>query len=114
MYTTRTRQTGPHLLVELTTSNGACASMNPNDTVEPKPGSIILIHGEHGTAWQRQFKGGLWVRVGGGRPRDWAWVMGQRRVFLVYDAPARQFDDNGTPTDNLFEIHVSQKASDHR
>lgn len=69
---------------------------------EPEPGSIVLTEGDHGTAWQRQFKDGRWHRIGGGRPRDWAWVMSQRRVRLIYDAPVREaerFDDRGIPVD---------------
>lgn len=70
---------------------------------EPEPCSIILTEGDHGTAWQRYAKDGLWHRMGGGRPRDWAWIIKQRRVRLVYDAPPRQFDDKGTPLNNWTE-----------
>lgn len=56
---------------------------------EPRPGSIVLVHGEFGTAWQRQFSTGLWTRAGGGRARDWAWLMTQRNVLLAYAAPVR-------------------------
>lgn len=58
--------------------------------VEPEPGSVVLLHGEHGTAWQRQFSDGLWHRVGGGRPRQWESLLANRNVVLVYGAAVRQ------------------------
>ena len=39
--------------------------------VEPEPGSVAMVNGEFGSAWQRQFDDGLWRCVRGGRPRDW-------------------------------------------
>lgn len=101
-YSTRRREASPILLIEVVDVHGVVVI---NDPTEPEPGSIILIHGEHGTAWQRQFKDGKWMRVGGGRPRDWAWVLGQRRVYLTYDAPARRFDDEGNPLVNPFHLN---------
>lgn len=57
---------------------------------EPLRGSVVLTHGEHGTAWQRLFKDGMWHRVGGGRHHTWEWLLAQRNLVLVYDAPLRE------------------------
>lgn len=57
---------------------------------EPECGSVVLTEGDHGTAWQRYYSDGLWHRMGGGRARTWEWLLDQRRVRLVYDAPARE------------------------
>lgn len=75
-------------LVEVTNAHGSIV-LAETEITEPEPGSIVLVHGEFGTAWQRQFKDGMWVRVGGGRPRDWHWLLMQPRVHLAYDAPVR-------------------------
>lgn len=56
---------------------------------EPEPGSVVLTMGEFGTAWQRHFSDGLWHRTGGGKPKDWAEMLRQRNLVLVYDAPVR-------------------------
>lgn len=56
---------------------------------EPNCGSVVLTQGEFGTAWQRQFSTGLWHRAGGGKPHDWAWMLTQRNLVLVYDAAER-------------------------
>ena len=60
---------------------------HPSD--QPNPGSIVLTNGEFGTAWQRYFNDGLWHRVGGGKGRTWEWLLTQRNLVLVYDAPFR-------------------------
>lgn len=56
---------------------------------EPLPGSVVLINGEYGTAWQRHFSDGLWHRTGGGRAKTWAEMLWHRNLVLVYDAPER-------------------------
>jgi hypothetical protein len=75
-------------MIEVTNDQGEFV-LADNGEQEPERGSVILTHGEFGTAWQRQFKDGKWHRIGGGRPRDWSWLVKQRRVWLVYDAPVR-------------------------
>lgn len=61
----------------------------PRDYPEPEPSSVVLTNGEFGTAYQRYFSDGKWHRVGGGRPRDWEYLLGQRNLVLVYGAPER-------------------------
>lgn len=56
---------------------------------EPEPGSVVLINGEFGCAWQRQFDDGLWRSVRGGRGRDWSYLLDKRNLVLVYDADVR-------------------------
>jgi hypothetical protein len=56
---------------------------------EPEPGSVVLINGEWGCAWQRQFDDGLWRSVRGGRGRDWGYILSKRNVVLIYDAAIR-------------------------
>ena len=58
-------------------------------TPEPEPGSVVLVNGEFGCAWQRQFDDGLWRSVRGGKPRDWANMLTRRNLVLVYDAEIR-------------------------
>lgn len=60
-----------------------------HNRTEPEPGSIALTNGETGTCWQRFASDGLWHSTRGGRARDWRWMLNQRNVVLVYDAPAR-------------------------
>jgi hypothetical protein len=60
------------------------------DIPEPEPGSVVLINGEFGTAFQRYFGGdGLWHRVGGGRGKTWQQMLTQRNLVLVYRAAVR-------------------------
>lgn len=62
-----------------------------SDETEPEPGSIVLVNGQWGCAWQRQFDDGLWrsCRGRGGRGRDWAYMLARRNLVLIYDAPVR-------------------------
>lgn len=58
---------------------------------EPHPGSVLLVNGPTGTAWQRKVTDGLWYSVISRRPgRDWAGVCRFRNVVLVHSAPARE------------------------
>ena len=56
---------------------------------EPTPGSVVLVMGPTGTAWQRYFTTGEWHRCGGGRPRSWGWLLRQKNLVLAYSAPER-------------------------
>lgn len=75
-------------LIPVTDTRG-CLLLEPNEMDEPLPGSVVLTNGAYGTAWQRYFSDGLWHRVGGGRGRDWAYMLTHRNLVLVYDAPER-------------------------
>lgn len=81
---TRTRAPlGPQALT-LTDTLG-----NPLEDIEPPaPGSILLVGGIHGVAWQRHFNGGRWHSTTGGT-RSFTSLMTQRNVVLVYNAPVR-------------------------
>lgn len=74
----------------ITDAQGEVDSSWLQDPGEPQPGSVVLTNGEWGTAFQRYFNDGLWHRVGGGRGRTWEWMLTQRNVVLVYDAPTRK------------------------
>lgn len=56
---------------------------------QPLPGSVVLTHGMHGTAWQRFFSDGKWHPTRGGGSRSWEQMLRQRNMVLVYDAPER-------------------------
>lgn len=66
-------------------------SLVPANETEPQPGSVVLINGPFGMAWQRHFDDGLWhsTRPKDGRPREWAYLMSKRNLVLVYDAAVR-------------------------
>lgn len=64
-------------------------SLVSSNEAEPEPGSVVLVNGEFGCAWQRQFDDGLWRSVRGGMPRTWAYMLGRRNLVLVYDASVR-------------------------
>lgn len=74
-------------LIHLTDGRGK--TIPDVDLDEPLPGSIVMHHGEYGTAWQRYFSDGMWHRVGGGACKDWEWLLTKRNLVLVYDAPVR-------------------------
>ena len=66
----------------------------PDDQMhEPNHGSVVLVQGLFGTAFQRLFTDGLWhatTAAGAGGPgRDWTWMRTQRRLVLVYEAEER-------------------------
>lgn len=61
---------------------------------EPNPGSVVLIHGRHGTGWQRSFEDPhMWRSMDGGRARPWSWIVRQRAVYLAYGATTREDHD---------------------
>lgn len=66
---------------------------NTAEMDEPYPSSVVLTQGQFGTAWQRYFSDGLWHSVTRpGEPHDWQWMITQRNLVLVYDAPERDAD----------------------
>lgn len=60
------------------------------DHQEPTMGSVVLVGGEYGTAFQRHFSDGKWHRTGGGRPKSWAFMLNQRNLVLVYEPAERR------------------------
>lgn len=56
---------------------------------EPAPGSVLLVGGETGVAWQRWFSTGLWHKTGGSKGRPWDWMLSQETLVLAYSAPER-------------------------
>lgn len=61
----------------------------PNEDLdEPHTGSVVLVNGLTGTAWQRH-SDGLWHTTGTGTPKRWSWFLTERGVVLIYDAPIR-------------------------
>lgn len=75
-------------LIPLTDHRGA--NLLPEDErFEPEPGSLVLVNGNHGTAWQRFFSDELWHSTRGGRAKTWAELLHYRNLVLVYDAAVR-------------------------
>jgi hypothetical protein len=62
------------------------------DVDQPKPGSVLLVGGLHGVAWQRHFSDGRWHSTTGAA-RSWSSLMRQRNVVLVYNAERRSEPD---------------------
>ena len=56
---------------------------------EPEPGSILMVDGLYGVAWQRFFSDNKWHSTTGAK-RSFATLMEQRNVWLVYSAPVRE------------------------
>lgn len=57
---------------------------------EPYPGSVVMTHGEFGTAWQRSSRDGQWhPTFGTTGPKPWRWLLTRRHLILLHDAEAR-------------------------
>lgn len=75
-------------LIPLTDGRGK--KMLPDDELfEPNVDSIILTRGVHGQAWQRWATDGRWHTAGSRVPCDWATLLEDRDVLLVYEADHR-------------------------
>lgn len=86
MTNTQTNQTNQ--IIHLTDRSGRTLV---DRLVEPNPGSIVMTDGLFGMAWQRHFSDGLWYRSGkSARPQTWGWLLTQKRLVLMYDAPERK------------------------
>ena len=72
---------------------GATGVSTPSASVEaPEPpcGSVVLLHGPTGTAYQRFHSGGLWYGAGQERGVPWAALCrrgGHRTPLVIYRAP---------------------------
>lgn len=74
------------LPLPVTDTRGSLA--NPGWRIdEPEVGSVVLVNGLTGTAYQRNSNGD-WCSWTGGL-LNWSSVLNYRNVFLVYSAPAR-------------------------
>lgn len=63
----------------------------PDQMYEPEVDSVVLSRGEHGLAWQRLIRDGLWHAVGSNhRVRTWDEMLGDRDVVLIYEAKPRE------------------------
>lgn len=60
-----------------------------DDAQEPECGSILMVDGWWGTAWQRLFIDGQWHSSRGGTPRSWKQLLKRKNVILIYDASKR-------------------------
>lgn len=80
--------TPTHRLIALTDDRGR-PLLADEDNYEPEPGSVVLVHGRYGIAWQRHSRDGLWHCTLGRKPKPWDWIRKRRNVFLVYDAPEK-------------------------
>lgn len=60
-----------------------------DDLFEPERGSVVLINGLFGQAWQRRFDTGRWHSTGGGSGKSWEHMLRYRNLVLVYDAEER-------------------------
>lgn len=74
------------------TENGLRILSTKDEVPEPGHGSIVLLHGEQGTAWQRLYSDGTWRSVAGSIADDWdaLWeqhVNKRQGVILVLDVP---------------------------
>lgn len=80
--------TPPSRLIPLTDDRGR-PLLSGDDLFEPEPGSVVLVNGQFGQAWQRRFDDRLWHSTGGGRGRTWERMLQHRNLVLVYDAIER-------------------------
>lgn len=79
----------PENLIQFTDDQGSI--VDPDiELEEPYPGSIVLTNSIHGTAYQRLFSDGLWHSAHSRVGFTWEDMLGERNLFLVYDAPRRQ------------------------
>lgn len=63
---------------------------SPDGGAEPPHGSVVMVHGPTGTAYQRHFGSGRWHATGdGGSPRSWEDVLALSSlpVIIIYRAP---------------------------
>lgn len=77
--------------VIIVTDDSGRLAIDEEQAFEPEPGSVVLTQGQHGTAWQRWFSDGKWHSCHRpGQAKPWSWLLGQRNMFLVYEAPTRE------------------------
>lgn len=87
-------------IMQMTDDRGRCVMSS--DEPEPNPGSVVLVNGEFGMAWQRRFDDGLWHPTGNaGRGREWTWMLTHRNLTLVYDCAARPVHTRQLPPPDL-------------
>jgi len=59
------------------------------DLSEPPPGSVVLVHGRTGTAYQRHHADGLWHSAAGMRYVNWEHLksLSFEPLIVIYSAP---------------------------
>lgn len=79
-----------NLIIRLTDDRGRPLLFG-DDIAEPECGSVALVNGQYGQAWQRRFDDGRWHCTGGSKSRgkDWGNMLRYRNLVLVYDAAPR-------------------------
>jgi len=76
-------------LIPITDDRGR--PMVPEDECfEPECGSIVLVKGPQGTAWQRFFDTGLWYSARGKEGRTWEQMLASPGLVLVYEVGPRE------------------------
>lgn len=74
------------------TESGLRILKTKDEAPEPGHGSIVLLHGMEGTAWQRMYSDGNWRSTAGSYVEDWGglWehhVNKRQGVIVVLDVP---------------------------
>lgn len=90
MTNTTTLLTNP---IQLTDTFGI-PTVEGDEIDQPLPGSLLMVGGLHGVAWQRHFSDGKWHSTTGAT-RSFRSLLGQRNVVLVYNATPRESRDDG-------------------
>lgn len=67
------------------------------DRYEPEIDSVCLTRGEHGLAWQRFRRDGLWHQAGSNSVRNWWAMMQDRDLILIYEAEPRDPEHKREP-----------------
>lgn len=81
-----------HLII--ITDDAGNPLLDPDERYEPECGSVVLVKGMYGTAWQRFFSTERWHPVRGNYSLSWEQMLASpltnRNLVLVYDAPKRE------------------------
>lgn len=82
-------------LIHITNTEGGFI-LPEDQRQEPEPGSVVLVAGVYGLAWQLHFTDGMWHSASPSRFRKtWEELLTERNLVLIYDAAPR--DTPSTP-----------------